>query len=406
MNLTHFLYLSRLLPFVIVISEASRAHGRSTGALGALLSLTPHGNTGSNCQIQNGTVLDPSLYLSIDWLTFTLPIHSLDEVMDFIGECSHLFRDSVTVDEEKGFMCGKYYASSGRSARGALFTWNLPKEGPTGDLRVSLPSKALSECRQDEIWAYIRSLFEQGAKFTRIDVAIDDYSKSIQPETVVEAHSDQNFARFRKFRPIVEYSSGILAGWTLYLGSRGSESCVRYYDKCAESKGQIDCYRWEAEFRDDKAQDVCSKLSFIPTSAMHKLAPKLLSACLMGCIDFPDREGKKKRLDRCKPLPWWKEFCDRVGQRLRVVVRRTPSTLQQTKAWCKRSVFGAVSAVVDLLTYQASDSYANAWLLDGIAEARKNRTPQMEARLRSAKLGNILDLYDKLKPYEITEVIA
>ena len=406
MKLSHFLYLSHLYPYLVVLSSASRGNPRSGGALGALLSLTPGGNTGSNCQKQTGTLLDPSLYLSIDWLTFTMPIISLDDVMNIIGEASYLFRDSVAIDEEKGFMCGKYYQSSGRSARGAMFTWNLPKEGPQGDLRVSLPAKALSECRQDEIWGYIRSLYSLGAKFTRIDVAIDDYSKAISPGDVMDAHDRGDFARFRKFRPIVEYSCGELDGWTLYLGSRGSESCVRYYDKGAESKGKIDCYRWEAEFRDKKAEDVCSKLACIPTHAMHELAPKLLSACLMGCVDFPDREGTKKRIDRCKPLPWWKEFCDRVGQRLRVVVRRSPSTLQAAKGWTEKYVMPTLAALLDFHIEDGQIVYANNWLQDALDKGRRNRSPQLQAKLDAArKSRNILYLFGE-PSCEIIEMVA
>ena len=404
MNLAQFDFFCKAFPVVIAYSSALTGT-RSSGVVSAFLAQTPVGNTGSKCQYSPKPLSD-GLYLSIDWLTFSLPIVDLECVLNAVQEACDLFKDSIVWSEDKGFTVGKYYESSARGARGALFTWNMPSGDTPGSLRVSLPSSTLSEARQDTIWAYIRSLIEQSAVFSRFDVAIDDYAKAIEPQQIMDAYGRGDYGRFRTFRPVCEYNLGKMTGWTLYMGSRESESFLRYYDKSAESSGRLDCYRLEAEFKGDKAAKVAFELSCIPLSELHSIAPKYLSAVVLGCCEFADRKGRTLRLSRACRLPWWQDFIDRVGESLRVVVRRTPSTFRETRDWVVRAVMPSITALRDYYDRLGLKHYFDSWFESELIAAEKRRTPRQEARIQASVLGSLLDLNSDFDNADILAIVC
>ena len=356
--------------------------------------VTPDSNTGSNC---HPTDLDFDLTVRIDWVTAVFPISDRENVLELIQIISKEFHDDVELAEGQGRRIGKQYAHSARGSRGALFTWNLLEDchGSSGSLRVALNAQTLQHCRQDDLWLFLGHLQNSyQAKCTRIDVAIDDYSKSLDPQLMLDAYRAGDCGIIRKMSHVMNYRSGEPYGWTLNFGSRESESFVRYYDKDAESNGAVPTWRLEAEFKGDKAQKVLGDIATLPLSELHELAPKYLGVIVLGCLAFVDRDGKQRRLKRCPNLPWWQDFIDRVGGSLRVVCPRPRPTLHRKVRWLRDQVIPSI-ATIEL--YHELESMAHnfeqhfrSWV-----DASKARLSKAnESLVKAARMEPFLDMRD------------
>ena len=166
----------------------------------------------------------------------------------------HPFSDEYSLEAGVPVTRGKKYANSGRSVRGAAIAWTELNDG-SREVFVSLPASVLAEASLQEIWEISALLkFSYGVKFTRVDLRIDDYSKQLNPDLMLKAFQDGNYANFRTLDKIQRWKSGVEQGFTLYFGHPKSEKRARFYDKSAESKGVMDCYRLETQLRRGSAQ--------------------------------------------------------------------------------------------------------------------------------------------------------
>ena len=70
-----------------------------------------------------------------------------------------------------------------------------------------------------EIWEISALLkFSYGVKFTRVDLRIDDYSKQLNPDLMLKAFQDGNYANFRtldKIQPPQSRMVGSRLRWTV-----------------------------------------------------------------------------------------------------------------------------------------------------------------------------------------------
>lgn len=355
---------------------------------------TPVSNTGSNC---HPTDVQFDLTAKVDYVTCIVPVRDREHVFEFLNVYMAEFKDMLTVSEDKGQFIGKQYSHAARSPRGALFTWNLVEDGngDAGSLRMALGGQVLAHIRQDDLVLFLRTLlYEHKAKFSRVDLAIDDYSKVMDPRLIVEAYADGNFARFRKFKQILNYKNGELSGWTLNFGSRESDSFVRYYDKDVESKGHIPAWRLEAEFKDDKASKVVDTLCLLPLDDLHDHLGELLGKLVVGEIDFPDRQGTGRRIDRCKPLPWWKEFQDRVGGSIRVVCPRPKPTLHRKAKWIRDQVIPSIATLEIFHELESMSDFFSNQMRCWINSAKEKLSDNNHALISSARMEPFLDLRD------------
>lgn len=96
-----------------------------------------------------------------------------------------------------------------------------------------------------------RILIERGSKFTRIDLAFDDFQKVYTPYDYLQFKlADRIKSKCKSWSYIA--SAGKFGG-TFYLGNRSNGRFLRIYDKDYESEGAIPSVRYELELKSDYA---------------------------------------------------------------------------------------------------------------------------------------------------------
>jgi len=198
-------------------------------------------------------------------------------------------------------------------------------------------------------------------KCSRLDLAIDDYSKKLQFQQIEDAIKSQNRSGFRNARTVRNHQRRF-GGWTVYLGARQSEFMVRIYDKYAESKGVIDSYRWEAEIKGDTAKALFPLLLEFPASD-KEYQSKLIDYAI-GKIKFINPIDKN--IARCPLLPWWSEWVEFISCAPKAVfVARFKPSLARTKQWLQKSVAKSLAMMSDSLGVYYFPHFLNELLISG-----------------------------------------
>lgn len=323
------------------------------------------------------------------------------DYLQWIGECDRQFFDHVisTLSEffddvwelvpGRSFTRGRRWENSGRSGRGGVCAWN---EMETGKIQCwfSLGSQVISRSSNyQELLELIRDLRTiMSARFTRVDVALDDYTKSLDPMLMLEAVKHRNYAGFQSFDPRFPLKNGEYAGFTLYFGSRESDKLTRYYDKDVESKGLIKAYRLETEFRRGCADSMVGLMLQVPNDAA--MQSQLLSGAVLGSIDFLDRQrpngGIEENLSRCQRLDWWQEFIDRIGSRIKLTSPPRKRALQRSLDWIDRQVSPTIALLKELF---GAGFYT---YLDQKIEQGKDRLTAFQRKMIQHERRKILEL--------------
>jgi hypothetical protein len=340
---------------------------------------TPSSNTGSKCQ-NSGE--QKGIEIGIDWLQFVCPIADIEVVKKIIDFVSDDFDDVPCLNPGIPVVHGKRYENSGYSARGAAYAWNLPEnENEQGQLWVSLPGSVLSNRNLRHIWRAIRGLKSAySAKATRLDIKIDDFDKSIPKELILAAVEVGNYARFDYFDPREPRVKGVSKGWCYYFGSPQSDKRLRYYDKSAESGGEIDSYRMELQLRGRHSDYVFSQFASIWSDSFSEIATQYLGGVVLGAVDFIDRQSGD-RLSRCKRLEWWQEFVDKISTPIRISLTRPKPALERTLQWIDKQVQTSLSMIRDIMGIDVF----RIWLARQIDSGRERYSKKHEALIKVSK---------------------
>lgn len=221
---------------------------------------------------------------------------------------------------------------------------------------------------------YFRYTRDLGLKVTRLDVAFDDVAGVLPGREVFERHLETGdvICHFEKWRVAQDRQVGdgaARAGWTLYIGSPGSDSKVRIYDKTAEliAKGELDGADWgdkphvtrvELELHRDQAQEFALMIG-----EAHSVG-EALARVLRGKLDFKDR-GDDSNRSRWRTVGWWDRFLGGV-EKARIAIAPKLRSIEQVEAWFVSQV-SAISAL--LMRAHVGDL---SWFVDAvrIGEAR------------------------------------
>ena len=167
---------------------------------------------------------------------------------------------------------------------------------------------------------------------TRLDLALDDYGKKLDLETVVSAVKSGKFAGARKFQLVESGERGKeQRGVAVVLGSASSDKRVTIYDKEVESQGKIKSIRIEVRLRDDLAKQAWNKLFW------KFWEPSLVADYVLGALSFLER--KDRHLSRAKILDWWGKFLSYVKASPKKL-KRLPKlrTVEKSLDWLRRQV--------------------------------------------------------------------
>lgn len=124
----------------------------------------------------------------------------------------------------------------------------------------------------------VRFHYQQGHKFTRLDIAIDVNEGFTAREAIERYEKNQALSKLRKANKIQAING---RGDTLYLGRRGGDRMVRIYDKAAEQNQEGKWTRIEIETRAFGAKAV---LDYLMSA---KNAKKAIYATIKGIVDYP-----------------------------------------------------------------------------------------------------------------------
>ncbi len=255
------------------------------------------------------------LKTGLDWLSFGGPSARMAEVktcnVDRWGEPELVERGGCT------------YQRQWRWKSGAVLFFSDGRD----DCLLSCPGGCLGGMDALEQMRLLRQMHGLGFHTTRVDVRVDDWDRVIDLELVHQAAEAGNFTSFRLTeakQPKKLTADGLeKIGDSRTFGRRGADgsgSFYRIYDKNLESKGEIDCIRWENEFSGDKAREAGRQLT--DCDDVEQLQ-QLCASLVGGHIDFRER-GDETHVDRRPRLGWWASFLEQLGRAVLSIERTTP----------------------------------------------------------------------------------
>jgi len=339
---------------------------------------TPVSNTGFDSNFQTLSPIS-QLQVHVDWLQGTCkPLNDVF-VEELIGSVCRALGDQPVYEWNQGSYVGKQWQHRGHSVKGLRFWWDSPGETQNSHLLLSLPGSICSSVEVEVIWNLSRFLNDVFAfKVTRIDLALDDYSKRLEFENLLTASREGLFARVRQLVPhFACLRNRRMKGWTFDVGSKQSDSYGVIYDKETESDGRIKSVRFEGRFKDEVAHALWLQWLSIPDESFQELSPQFLAGKTIGIVEFCERLPKEKNVSRMKRLPWWESFVAAVGSHLRHSVKKEDSTLDRAKRWVERQVTGTLAILRKVLGIHEYRRLHDEWL----AAAEANFTMEQQAKI-------------------------
>lgn len=308
---------------------------------------TPTGNTGVYSTLThspNHLNNKPRLTYRVDWLQGTFPTKYLNKILKF----SNLLLGYGEFQERSTGV--RYFNTSTVHPGGIIVATG--RKIPGGDIDnslsyIELSGKTLLSIKQSRLRKFMIAIAKKCEfKPTRLDLAIDDFNKSVtfhQLKFAVDNHHYTGFANTVKY-----HTSGRNAsrGWSVSFGNRGSKGGGKYfviYEKGLESKGKIDSVRTELSCYDHYAIQSFQNLTDLPLA----LWSELIGGWIKGSINFIHRPKGCKNPSRCSQLNWWKELTDRFTE-LKPSITYKQSTVSSIKEWLKLQVSSCLSLVLDL----------------------------------------------------------
>lgn len=296
---------------------------------------TPIGNTGSPCQ---GLELAYQLTSHLDWISVTGRVEDLAVIPDLMDK---YFGTSYMFEDARPKVIGRQYDGFVVCPLGTSFAWVNDGEDGRYSVRLEVTGKPLNHIRSERLHQFCREIYSLGLMASRLDWAIDDYSKRLDLNEIEKAGDNDNYVGFHTFdKQKSKKKKSDKIGSTLYFGSTQSDKRIRFYDKSVESLGVVNSIRMEGQFRSEIAyaywREYCEAESV-------EAASKKLSKMLVGNIRFIERDDD--RTNRAKILEWWSEFVDAVGGSIKVSVPRLQPMISDKIRWVETQVAATIGVI-------------------------------------------------------------
>lgn len=297
----------------------------------------------SNTHAENTEV--NGLRLLVDWVTCSFYFAgTLAELCELIGLAELEF-----VKEERARYTGYTYTYVSDSIQ--ILTCKKEEK-----FMLNFSGQA---CRQYEEysnlnWIYLFSLLLDffNAKFTRLDIAIDDFKKIYTVNTIRQAVYKKLCVTHLKDWGTneagkVETGNDFLTMDSFYIGGISSRYVINVYDKYLERKNKgkeltVDSWtrteiRFKAEYATMFAINLAQSNESIGYNTMSFLNEKI-SFLKPGIYDNKSRaKNDKKNVSR-----WWLKFVGDVGK-LKISIKAPDKTIESTKEWLEHSVSPSIS---------------------------------------------------------------
>lgn len=280
----------------------------------------------SNTALNQQSLVLGAMVAKIDWISLSFKLvgsRRLDKLIDTIQELLNIsiFFDKYRIDDD---FTGRYKAYSG--SMGVSLSYSNFDCNDICNARITLPGEFLANRNPWHIKRVMRRLRDDfAAKCSRIDLAVDDFSRQLNHQTIIDATKNKEGIGFNCGKTIDSYGTGN-DGITVYCGSRRSPKFARFYQK-----GEFD--RFEIEYKQHYAASIFTDY-LADTSADSAY---LLSSILRSSISFAYKPDCN--LSRSIEREWWVSFRDRIqGEYQKVTASKPRPSLDRTLKWIHRSV--------------------------------------------------------------------
>ena len=277
--------------------------------------------------------------------TFYCPNRKIIErLLDIL--CKFIFPADKWYWLKHGIYSGEKFDNAFQSVSGKFrggFRWE------SGECRgiIFIPGSFLSKLTEHKQYRLVSGLSRLGLKFTRVDIALDDYHRRIEHDWVKEAGHSGLYQFFDKFdyraSKIVRDSSAVP---TCYFGSEKSDKRLRFYD--ADSVHQIGADRWELQLRREYAD--CAVDDYLKD-------PDCLASLVVGSIRFVKSFDVNWR--HLESADWWQLLVNAVGTR-RLHRLDVSSHPYDVIAWLERQVAPSLA----VLYYGKGSEWFNDFIQD------------------------------------------
>ncbi len=252
---------------------------------------------------------------------------------------------------------------------GITVYWDGFKEDMGVHVQVSGQGCRLVEALENfPSWrTWIASWLESGAKFTRLDLAIDDEEATVDFETVHQAVANRTAVmRSKCTRYILDDSKGT-SYRTLYVGRRTSDTMMRCYDKGMQSGQGRSWLRFEFEYKGERADAVAHLLAYHGWDTA--------TGVCRSFIEFKDETHLTTDKTRQRAAAWWEQLVNASKHTLHLS-RETHANLLKAYGWLKRQ---ASSIIAVLLEHEGGDI---SWILDLAEEGKQKFKERHRVMLR------------------------
>jgi len=322
---------------------------------------------GSNTGVK---IPSPTLECGIDWISGTFP----QSLVDTLKAILHTFFHDEFVEQAKGT---GWYRDGYRSSLGMVLGMHAYGEGRT-DAYISIPGAVLAALSARKVQALMLALHEQ-VQFhcSRLDLKIDDYTKTVTAEKAYEAYMDKGVSGFRTHH---WHSSGDIKkgiGTCLQLGSRGSKGSgkfLRIYDKFIESGGKLDCMRIELELSGNLSTNYFPFLATLPFEQFGEWIANII----ISSVDFIKRPPSGRLRDSVR-LDWWAFLAD-GRDKISLCKEVIASSVERAKRWIHNQVAPTLATI--MATFNNEDEW-NEFFWDAIFSGERRMQPRHNAMVNA-----------------------
>lgn len=278
--------------------------------------------------------------IGIGWLTLSFVCPDLENLSDALKEIESLYY-GFTHDEfcEMHFPVNTYKTVK-KTVFGSLFAFSEGRQ----DFCLIIPQNVCDRFITPDLLELTRVLIGYGGRLTRVDIYLDDFTRSIDLDRVLEATTSGEFvSRLRMVDTTSRFdrTKSKLAGRVVRIGSRRKQFYLRWYDKGLESKGKIDSIRLEAELKGKFARGAFNYIynqSFSlplvgePVNSFSQQQFSIAVLAVLGTrFDFRD-PNSNNNISRRSRSEWWSKFCEGV-EKIKLVLPSLPPAIDKTIQW-------------------------------------------------------------------------
>ena len=240
---------------------------------------------------------------------------------------------------------------------GVYVAWGPRDRAGTDEALVVVPQSACDALGWDGCLELVRAMRGMGVRESRVDLAWDDFARTVDPETVKGAldRGDKR-SHVREWSWTGKHSDG---GYTLGIGDRSSEVYCRVYRKWAERRDASYGVRWEGEFHGPRA---VAALSLVVAASDPG---ETFWGLLRSFCEFVDRAGHV-RGDEAPLTTWWAALIA-SAPRVRLASSVVVSSLASRERWLYRQASASLAALFARDGSEALDGLIRSGWARGLA---------------------------------------